>query len=168
MTIPLGSPGIAGTMRHLLYVTHFCAPLQQARFFFQVPATIAPTYDRPPCHVSAQVVIPVGLDFGYCQADDVSERVIFVRNTGEVSTRFIVTGVYGQPLDTWARMRQSSGALTQEQPMNRYKYYGLYCVRSTSSILHENTLNNPTALVTHCDCHTVPISTTILDLSCTP
>lgn len=35
-------------------------------------------------YVYAQVDIPTGLDFGYCQADDVSERVIYVRNTGEV------------------------------------------------------------------------------------
>ncbi|CAM9110495.1 unnamed protein product, partial [Laminaria digitata] len=36
-----------------------------------------------------QVVLPIGLDFGYCQADDVSERVIFVRNTGEVAAPFL-------------------------------------------------------------------------------
>eukprot|EP00752_Nemacystus_decipiens_P004480 g4092.t1 len=35
-----------------------------------------------------QVGIPVGLDFGYCQADDVSERVFFVQNTGEVAAPF--------------------------------------------------------------------------------
>lgn len=54
---------------------------------------LTPTHDRPPCHVSAQVVIPVGLDFGYCQADDVSERVIFVRNTGEVSIHYFPVAV---------------------------------------------------------------------------
>lgn len=31
-----------------------------------------------------QVGIPAGLDFGYCQADDASERVFFIHNTGEV------------------------------------------------------------------------------------
>ncbi|CAN0346344.1 unnamed protein product [Ectocarpus sp. 6 AP-2014] len=35
-----------------------------------------------------QVGIPVGLDFGYCQADDVSELVFFVENTGEVPAPF--------------------------------------------------------------------------------
>jgi len=36
--------------------------------------------------IGLQVGIPVGLDFGYCQADDVSERVFFVQNTGEVKS----------------------------------------------------------------------------------
>ncbi|CAM9235398.1 unnamed protein product, partial [Hapterophycus canaliculatus] len=35
-----------------------------------------------------QVDIPVGLDFGYCQVDDVSERILFVQNTGEVPAPF--------------------------------------------------------------------------------
>ncbi|CAM9105839.1 unnamed protein product, partial [Scytosiphon promiscuus] len=35
-----------------------------------------------------QVDIPVGLDFGYCQADDVSKRVFLVQNTGEVPAPF--------------------------------------------------------------------------------
>lgn len=36
------------------------------------------------CHGVLQVSIPEGLDFGYCQADDVSKRVFYVKNTGEV------------------------------------------------------------------------------------
>ncbi len=56
-----------------------------------------PTLDRPCFPVMRprssllswhclQVGIPVGLDFGYCQADDVSERVFFIQNTGEVKS----------------------------------------------------------------------------------
>lgn len=43
---------------------------------------------QPPllCWHCLQVGIPVGLDFGYCQADDVSERVFFIQNTGEVKS----------------------------------------------------------------------------------
>lgn len=64
-------------------------------------------------------------------------------------------------------MSQSSGTGTQEQPMNRYKYDGICRVRDTSAIPHENALNNPTTLVTHCGYHTVPVFTAVLDLSCT-
>lgn len=41
-----------------------------------------------------QVSIPVGLDFGYCQADDVSERVFHVRNTGEVRKQTAKYGLF--------------------------------------------------------------------------
>lgn len=57
------------------------------------------TNDVRPCYVAGQVVIPIGLDFGYCQADDVSERVIYVQNTGEVRKHpSFSTAVWAKPL----------------------------------------------------------------------
>lgn len=58
----------------------------------RVTSHFRPSFDWRPS--SLQVGIPVGLDFGYCQADDVSERVFFVQNTGEVkiaSKSFVCT-----------------------------------------------------------------------------